>query len=220
MNGLRSRGKARRRANVVAAAADLWRRHGVDNVQIVQISEAAEVATQTVYNLFGGLDGLVFAVIEALLDRLDVALAAAPPERGVERSLRCVRVSADMFCSETELYRQLVVRIPKAMFDGAHYARDSAQIQIAAIRTAQAEGDLDAAVAPEALGRQIFVSYMGALYAWACGGLDNAAFCRAAELAALLPLAATASDGARPGLQAAIVECLGKDAAALKAFRQ
>ncbi len=211
MSDLRARGKARRRAEVVAAAAELWRRHGVESVQIAQISEAAEVATQTVYNLFGGLDALVFAVIEALLDRLDVALAAAPMETGVDRSLRCVRVSADMFCSESELYRQLVVRIPKAMFDGAHYVRDSAQIQIAAIRAAQVEGDLDAAVSPEALGRQIFIGYMGALYAWACGGLEDAAFRRAAELAALLPLTSCATPQAQARLQARVREFLSVD---------
>jgi AcrR family transcriptional regulator len=207
LSGLRAKGRKKRRAEIVAAAAVLWRHHDVDEVSMAQIAEAAEVSPQTIYNLFGGQNGLIFAVIEALLDRLEAALARLTGN-GVARSLACVATSAMMFREEAALYRQLVVRIPKALFDGAHYARDNAHFQIEAIKAARGEGDLIAGADPVALGRQLFIGYMGALYAWGCGGLDGPGFSRAAELAALLPLAAMASDRARPDLQAAIMERL------------
>ena len=72
---LRERGKARRISEIVGAAADLWREHGMDCVSLNQIAARAEVAPQTIYNLIGGLDAIGFAVIKLALSRMDGALS-------------------------------------------------------------------------------------------------------------------------------------------------
>lgn len=199
-SGKRHINMAARRNEIVASAARLWRAHGVEKVSIQQIAEGANVSPQTIYNLIGGLDALVFATIEDLLDRLDDTLGASK-ETGIALSLICVRASAEMFAKDPMLYRQLIVRVPQAIFSGADFARDSATIQIEAVRQAQQTGDVEEWVSPDALGQHIFVGYMGALYAWGCGGLDEPAFLRSAELAAVAPLTAAATATAAPALR-------------------
>ncbi len=208
MTGLRERGKSRRRSEIVAAAAALWRKHGVDNVSLARVAEVAEVAPQTIHNLIGAHDALVFAVIDELLDRLDAARAALPPMRGVDQAVALARISADMFIAEAPLYRQLVVGIPKAMFGGARFAHDSAQLQVAAFRAAQAEGDVRPDISADVAGHAVFNAYLGALYVWAVRQIDDAGFVAAAELAALMPLCACATDAALPDLQLLLHDAL------------
>ena len=206
---LRERHKQARRRHIVATAAALWRAHGIENVTLPEIAEAAAVAPQTIYNLIGGSDALMFAVIETLLDRLDTALAAHSTERGVEQSLLCVRILASIFTEDPKLYRQLVVRLPQTLFSGGRFQRDSALIQVKAVARAQAEGDVRCDIRPELAGRHIFTGYMGALLMWASGGLGNAAFVRAAELAAATVLASCATPKTRAGLEADVDRLLG-----------
>ena len=74
---LRARGKARRYAEIVGAAADLWREHGLDKVSLSQIAAAAEVSPQTIYNLIGGLDAVGLAVINVAMNRVESLLSRA-----------------------------------------------------------------------------------------------------------------------------------------------
>jgi AcrR family transcriptional regulator len=198
---LRERGKARRYAEIVAAAAGLWRDQGFDNVSLSQIAAAAEVAPQTVYNLIGGLDAVAFAVIKQALDRLDEALAATSAS-GVYLAPEAARISSELYVADAKLYRQLLVRIPRVLFQGVHLGRDVAQIMILAMTSARDAGQIAPEIDPEPLGRAIYSAYLGALYEWACGDSDDAAFLRAAEIATLAPLAACATDPVRSALTA------------------
>ncbi|GGC83138.1 hypothetical protein GCM10010994_46280 [Chelatococcus reniformis] len=197
---MRARGKERRRAEIVAAAAALWRRHGIEAVSLQQVAEAAEVAPQTIYNLIGGVDAVVFAVIETLLDKIGEGLASGSAKSGVERVLYCVRTSADMFVADGRLYRQLIVRIPQAVFSGAHLGRDITGAYAASVAAGQVEGDIDRAVNADVLGRQIHIAYLGALFAWASGGLDDGGLRRSAETSALALLTAAAAGAERDRL--------------------
>lgn len=207
---LRERGKARRQAEIVAAAADLWCEHGIENVSLNQIAAAAEVAPQTIYNLIGGLDALGFAVIKRALVRLDAALDESAAT-GVDLALESARISATLYTGDAKLYRQLLVRIPRVLFDGTHLGRDVAKIPILAVTQAQAGGEISKGVDPERLGRAIYAGYLGALYEWACGDSGDADFLRTAEIATLAPLAACATDAARPALTARLFERLSYD---------
>ncbi|KYO55892.1 TetR family transcriptional regulator [Tistrella mobilis] len=214
---LRQRGKARRQADIVAAAADLWRARGVGNVSLNQIAAAAEVAPQTVYNLVGGLEAISFAVIELALARLDGVLASSA-ETGVALALEAARVSAGLYIADPGLYRQLLVRVPQVLFDGTHLGRDLAQITIRAMVQAAAAGEISARIDPDRLGRTIYINYLGALYDWACGDAADADFLRAAEIAVLAPVVAcmppeaSASDAGRSGPAARLFALLAPPA--------
>ena len=196
---LRARGKARRHADIVAAASDLWRNDGIENVSLNQIAAAAEVAPQTIYNLIGGIDAIGFAVIKAALDRLDATLEKSS-ERGLELALHSARSSAQIYTEDAKLYRQVLVRIPRMLFEGTHLGRDTADVSIRALIQAQAAGEIVPEIDPARLGRTIYINYLGALYDWACGDSADAEFLRAAEIAVLAPAAACASPHLRQAL--------------------
>lgn len=198
---LRERGKARRCADIVAAAAGLWRDEGFENVSLSRIAAAAEVAPQTIYNLIGGLDAVAWSVIGQALDRLDAALAATSAS-GVDLALEAARIMSELYVADAKLYRQLLARIPRVLFQGVHLGRDVARILILAMADARDAGQIAPEVNPERLGRAVYAAYLGALYEWASGDSDDAAFLQAAEIAVLAPLAACATDAVRPPLTA------------------
>lgn len=204
---LRERGKARRVSEIIAAAADLWREHGMDSVSLNQIATRAEVAPQTIYNLIGGLDAIGFAVIQLALERMDAALGKTSAT-GVELALASARICVGLYTADARLYRQVLVRVPKALFDGTHLGRDTADNAIRAMIEARKAGEILGDVDPERLGRTIYVNYLGALYDWACGDSGDADFLRAAEVAVLAPAAACATEATRPDLTARLFATL------------
>jgi len=51
---------------VIAAAVELFNQHGVDNVTMEQIAEAADIARGTLYNYFPSKDALIYAYFSKL----------------------------------------------------------------------------------------------------------------------------------------------------------
>lgn len=198
---LRERGKARRYAEIVRAAADLWRQHGLDKVSLSQIAAAAQVSPQTIYNLIGGLDAVGLAVINAAMNRVEVLLARSKAT-GVAFALEAARVSAQHYIEDAHLYRQVLVRIPRVLFEGTHLGRDVAQIVIQAMIQAQAKGEIAGRVDPDRLGRMMYANYLGAIYDWACGDASDAVFLETSQAAVLAPAVACATEAARPELTA------------------
>ncbi|RRN62452.1 TetR/AcrR family transcriptional regulator [Caulobacter sp. 602-1] len=204
---LRARGKARRYAEIVGAAADLWREHGLDKVSLSQIAAAAEVSPQTIYNLIGGLDAVGLAVINVAMNRVESLLSRASA-KGVAFALEAARASAQLYIDDSHLYRQVLVRIPRVLFEGTHLGRDVAQIVIQAMIQAQAAGEIASHVDPDRLGRVIYANYLGAIYDWACGDASDEVFLETSQVAVLAPAAACATDAARPGLTAQLYSML------------
>ena len=216
---LRTRGKARRVAEIVTAAGDLWREHGIENVSLNQIAAAAEVAPQTIYNLIGGVDAIGFAVIKEALARMDAQIAETALT-GVELAIATARISAEVFIADAKLYRQVLVRVPRALFHGTHLGRDTADISIAAVGEAQAVGELVRTVDADWLGRSAHINFLGALYDWACGDSGNMDFLRRAEIAALAPLAACSEEAIRPAMTNRLYAALGPASAKIAVGEQ
>jgi hypothetical protein len=166
------------------------------------------VSPQTIYNLIGGLDAIALAVMNVALDRVEAALSGSVAT-GVELALEAGRVSAQMYVDDARLYRQVLVRIPRVLFEGTHLGRDAAEIAVQAMIQAQAAGQVSKAIDPDRLGRAIYSNYLGAIYDWACGDASDAVFLATSEVGVLAPVAACATDAARPGLAARLLEHLG-----------
>jgi AcrR family transcriptional regulator len=102
--GLREQKKARTRAAIAAAAADLFARDGYQDATMMQVAAAAGVADQTLYNYFPTKESLVFdksgefewsliealaaraaraGLIDAFADWLDRFLLGAPARRAI-----------------------------------------------------------------------------------------------------------------------------------------
>ena len=61
--GLRDRKKARRRAQIMAAAQGLFASRGIDATTMADIAAAAGISAPTVFNYFGSKDGILIAMI-------------------------------------------------------------------------------------------------------------------------------------------------------------
>lgn len=77
--GIREQKKARARAAMAAAAAELFGTHGFADVTMAQIARAAGVSDQTLYNYFPTKESLVFDQADAFEATLLHALAERPP---------------------------------------------------------------------------------------------------------------------------------------------
>jgi AcrR family transcriptional regulator len=208
MLALRARGKARRCAEIIAAASALWRERGIETVSLGQIAARAEVAPQTIYNLIGGLDAIALAVVNVAVDRIEAALADSPAT-GVDLALEASSLSAAMYVDDAALYRQVLVRIPRVLFNGTHLGREPADVVVHAMAQARSAGVLLASVDPARLGRTIYSNYLGAIYDWACGDASDAMFLATARVAVLAPVVACATEAARPALTAQLMAELG-----------
>ncbi|ADG12325.1 TetR/AcrR family transcriptional regulator [Caulobacter segnis] len=210
MLALRARGKARRCAEIIAAASALWRERGIENVSLSQIAAAAQVAPQTIYNLIGGLDAIALAVVNVAVDRIETAMACSAAT-GVELALEASSLSAALYVADAALYRQVLVRIPRVLFGGTRLGREPADVVVHAMAQARAAGVLQQTVDPARLGRTIYSNYLGAIYDWACGDASDAMFLATAKVAVLAPVVACASDAARPELSARLLACLADE---------
>lgn len=196
--GLRERNKAKRRHAVLDATLDLLGQHPLGEVSIERIAERAEVAPATVYNLLGNREQLLLACVDRVIDQLvDSLIEVDPAEDPIRAAVLIVEQSADAFTGQRAAYRQILGALGDFSRTGSMMALDPAQLQIAAMREAQVQGYVRADIDPEAVGRQIYLSYNGAVFAWAGLGLDDAGF-RAAALHGLwTTLAAIATDAHR-----------------------
>jgi AcrR family transcriptional regulator len=175
--GLRERNKAKRRAAIIDASLALLREQAIADITIERIAERAEVSPATVYNLVGGREQLLMACVDRVVDRLvDRLVAVAADADPIEAALMIVDESAAAFIADRDAYRQIIGAASAVTRAGSMPAVDPAQLQIAAMREAQARGILRGDVDAAAIGRQIYLSYNGALFAWAGRGLSDDGF--------------------------------------------
>ena len=73
---------ARNRSRILAAAAGLFARHGVDGVSMDQIARAAGVGKGTLFRRFGDRSGLAVALLDERERRFQQAVLSGPPPLG------------------------------------------------------------------------------------------------------------------------------------------
>lgn len=195
--GLRERNKSKRRNAIVEATLELARTRPLGEMSIELIAAQAEVAPATVYNLIGSRDHLLHACIDRVVDRLVDALVLIDPVTDpLAAAVAIVDQSVEAFIADRDAYRQIIASIGNAG-TGSMLTIDPAQLQIAAMRAAQQHGLLRDDIDPVALGRQISLSYNGALLAWARRLLTDDGLRLATTHGLWTALAAGASDAHR-----------------------
>jgi AcrR family transcriptional regulator len=196
--GLRERNKAKRRDAIIDSTLELLRNEPLDTVSIERIAARAEVSPATVYNLLGPWEQLLLACVNRVIDQLiDALLQIDPATDPLAAALAIVEQSSEAFIVDGHAFRQIV----SALHDvgtGSRLSIDPAQLQIAAMRAARQHGLLRADIDPAAVGRQIYLSYNGALFAWASHLLNDDGFRVAVRHGLWTALAAFGSDQHRP----------------------
>lgn len=180
--GRHDRNKARRRTAILDATLTLLRSAPIGKVSIEAIAAQAGVAPATVYNLIGSRDQLLLACVDRVIDSLIDDLVRFPVnDDPIAAAVRIVEGSCDAFIIDGDAFRQIAGAVNGIARGGKSISVDPAQLQITAMRAAQEAGLLRADADPVALGRQVFLSYNGAFFAWAAKQLTDDGF-RAAAL--------------------------------------
>ena len=211
MPSLRERNKARRREAILDAALALLRSNALQDVTIEQIASEAQVSPPTVYNLVGTRKQLLLALVDRVVQGLMEALSAPQAEAEddpIAAARLVVRQSAAAFVADGAAFRQIMRELRRFAGSGrgAGISFDPSQLQVTAMRRAQARGILRAELDPQALGRQIYLGWIAACLLWSSDGLSDRGFHVAAEHGLLSVLCAAATDAHRPGFLAELAE--------------
>jgi AcrR family transcriptional regulator len=191
---LRERNKRKRRDAILDAALELLSEAPNRQVTTEQIAELAEVSPATVYNLVGTREQLLLALVDRVLHDLVATLAEQQSTDPVQMATFVVAESVERFVADGVAFRQVVTSIGDFAASRITIAFDPAQLQVAAMREAQAQGIVRADLDPAALGRQIYLSYNGALFAWGAGVLSDDGLRAAVRHGLTMVLAAAATD--------------------------
>lgn len=196
MPGVRDLNKSKRRDAILDAAVALLSERANDEVSTEEIAALAGVAPATVYNLVGTRDEVVTALVARVLSRLADSIADLDPGDPIAAAQLVVDQTVAAFVANSNAFRQVIAMAQRSAANHS-FGVDPSEFQVAAMRRAQQLGiirdDLDAA----AIGRQVFLSYTGAMTLWSAGRLDDAGFGTAARHGLVTALAAAATDAHR-----------------------
>lgn len=83
---LGSPGKSAAQTRIIDAAVDLFSEHGIGGTSLQMIADALGVTKAAVYHQYNTKDGIILAVAEIVLARLEAAVVAAEAERSSVRA--------------------------------------------------------------------------------------------------------------------------------------
>ncbi len=174
---LRARQKRDRLHHILDVTEDLIDLHGEAAVTTEAIAEAAGFSAPTIYNLAGTREQLLTTVMVRSMETFRREVEALTRGTPLERGAEAVRICTGIFLTRERLYKDVVLRLGgPAGVGSAHEGPTPDQVQIGLMREAAAAGMLVKGTSPEVLGRQIFMSFIGAMSVWAAGRMVNEAF--------------------------------------------
>src|SRR5262245_33997697 len=105
--GLLDEHKSERRVRILTAARQQLAKHGYDGLTMRDLAQAARVSVPTLYNLFGGKDGILAAAMSESLER--VATRTVPADvTFFGRALLGFDTGMAMIADAPDFYRRLI----------------------------------------------------------------------------------------------------------------
>lgn len=181
-------------------------KNGVPGLTMRGLAHESGLAVKTLYNLWGGRDAILRALVEQAMDRMDQALdQEAPLDDPLERCRAVVTVSVRHLVEDEAVSRSMVLAHYQGLSAGPPSAGVTAratQMQAVAIRAAIAQGLLTDLLDPDVLGRQVYHGYEMAHLQWAFGVIDEDGFRARALYGLYVALLGVATKRARPSIEA------------------
>ncbi len=199
---LREKHKGERREQILDAARRLMRTTSGTDFSMRRLAEEAEVSLVTPYNLFGSKSGVLYALLNASLERLDRVTDAQLSAKPVDNVLELAGIAADVYARDARFYRPLM-QFLLGVRDLEHRPRSieqSLQLWRRTLRAAVRGGLLPASIDQELLARQLMITFIGAVELWIHEELDDDAFRAQSLYGSTLLVLANASAAARPRL--------------------
>jgi AcrR family transcriptional regulator len=206
--GLREMQKESRQEQILDAARRLIRATGGTQFSMQRLADESSVSLVTPYNLFGSKSGVLYALLNGSLERLDQVTEDKRSSKSVDRVIDLAGIAADVYSRDARFYRPLLQYLV-GVRDLEHRPRLFGQSLARWKRTVDAavqSGLLPESVNESLLARQLLITFIGSVELWIHEELDDSAF-RAQSLygSTLLVLA-----NATPGARARLVERLRK----------
>jgi AcrR family transcriptional regulator len=205
----REQAKARRRAQILNAAARMVEADGLDGLTMRRLSEAAGVSYATVYNLVGSKEDVLVAMLRAGLEDLGANLAAVDSADALDRARAVVAGVVEHFVARPALYRALVqaVHDPATGARGVSIRRRTIALYESSIRDAIEQGSLRGDLEAHVLGVHVTLAVNGVIRRWAAGEIDARGFRAEADYALRVALLGVASPSTRTKLLAELHAC-------------
>lgn len=200
--GLRERQTIERRERILDSARRLIRRTRGTSFSMRTLADEADVSLATPYNLFGSKAGVLYALLNDSLARLDRAADTFPSSSPVVRVLEIAGIAAEIYARDGAFYRPLM-QFLLGVRDVEHRPRFLEQSLRRWTRTVQAavrHGLLDESIDVDLLARQLMINFMGVLDLWVHEELDEGAFCAQSLYGSTLLVLAVARAEVRPSL--------------------
>lgn len=189
--------KEERRGRIVAAAHDLLREVGIDELSMKQVAARAGLSLSTVYNLFGSKQAVLAVVFDLDLQTYAALVASAPSADALERILDCIDLAADLYEADPGFYRAMMWRSAGGAGDpflNAALREPRHRFWRKMIADAAAEGRLSPFVDPAVLGALIVQIFNGVLVDWIAGVISLDAFRAEAKFGFCVALSAFAAE--------------------------
>ena len=197
VGGLRDQNKAKRRDAILDALISLLNSKQSAEVTNEEIASLAGVAPATIYNLVGTRGDLMVAAINRELAKMAESMAQRKGQNPVEMAVRNVELAVEIFATNSSAFRQ-ILPIARRVAKPETISHDPSSFQVEAMRLAQQAGVIRNDVDAGGLGRQIHLSYTGAITLWSTGRLDDEGFNTAAMHGLYTALTAAATEHYRP----------------------
>lgn len=161
--------RATRRAEILAAATQVFAERGVARTKVSDIAAAASLSHGLIYHYFPSKEAIFEAIAQEMIERADADLAA-PHDRAIDRLRYTFARARERIASEEQIDATRVVLLAILMRDSmseALHQRLSAHLVRLLQRTedtiaqAQHEGDLDASIEPGELARVVMFLFRG-----------------------------------------------------------
>jgi AcrR family transcriptional regulator len=169
--GLRERGKQRRTERILDSALELLREDPDQGPTIERISERAEVAPMTIFNLVGNREQMWSAMADRALRDLDLeSISASDPQ---DRAHRIVEAVVRILCADAEVFRAL---LPGWRLSGRMLERDPTNALIECLREAEDQGKLARGVDVRRYGDIMAAGLLGTIHQWSAGLISDRSF--------------------------------------------
>jgi AcrR family transcriptional regulator len=200
--GLRQKQTTERCQRILESARTLIRRTGGTGFSMRTLADEAEVSLATPYNLFRSKGGVLYALLNASLEKVDSVADTSSSSGPVARVLEIAGNAADLYARDATFYRPLMQFLLGAR-DVEHRPRLLEQSLRRWTRTVQAavrHGLLAQSVDVALLARQLMISFIGVVDLWVHEELDDAGFRTQSLYGSTLLVLADARPEARPSL--------------------
>lgn len=207
MLSTRDRNKHLRRARILEAAGQILAEQGFDALTTRGLAEAADVTVPTIYNLIGGKDDILRALVadsvERIWELLELPAEGASIDVVEDMIGRCLQVVEE---DQGTLRAAIIAadRVADAYSAESEAGVRSVGIPTATVEVLQSSGVLLGNIAAEALGEQMFSCFHDPFREWGYDLISFEEFRRRALRGCYMVLCADATDTARRELVARI----------------